>query len=190
MLHIVKSGSNGNGGNSHHRRVRHQIHHGRRRAALKADTAVTLAETRGMTVTEAIERCGTTTNYYAAIKAVRESEDPGLHQAVLEGYESLFAAAKRVKNAAAAIKAYRKCSLFEQGMVWLATGATTDLERLLRSSTPEQLVEVSRRIGSDWIWDWMIAPAMAPEPATEVITEPATVVKAKLNENGIAVPLL
>jgi hypothetical protein len=189
MLHIVKSSSNGNGGNSHHRRVRHQIHHGRRRAALKADTAVTLVE-GGMPVAEAIERCGTTTNYYAAMKAVRESEDPGLHQAVLEGYESLFAAAKRVKNAAAAIKAYRKCSLFEQGMVWLATGATTDLERLLRSSTPEQLVEVSRRIGSDWIWDWMIAPAMAPEPATEVITEPATVVKAKLNENGTVVPLL
>jgi hypothetical protein len=33
-----------NGGNGHHRRIRPQIHHGRRRAALKADTAVTLVE--------------------------------------------------------------------------------------------------------------------------------------------------
>jgi hypothetical protein len=171
MLDIVKSGSNGNGGNGHHRRVRHQVHDGYRRAVLRADTAFTLAETCGMTVTEAIKRCGTTTNYYAAIKAVRESEDPGLHQAVLEGYESLFAAAKRVKNAAAAIKAYRKCSLFEQGMVWAATGATTDLEMLLRAATPEQLAEASRRIGLDWVWDNMIAAAMVTEPTTKPATQ-------------------
>jgi hypothetical protein len=169
MLHIAKAGSNGNGGNSHHRRVRHQIHNGRRRAALKADTAVMLVE-GGMPVTEAIERCDTTTNYYAAIKAVRESEDPGLYQAVLEGFESLFPAAKRVKNAAVAIQAYRKCSPLEQAMVWGATGATADLEVLLRSSPPEQLVEVSKRIGLDWVWDNMLAPAMATEPTTKPAT--------------------
>src|SRR5262245_19588012 len=141
-----------NGGNGHRRRVRHQVHDGYRRAVLQADTAVTLVETYGMSVTEAIKRCGSSSNYYSAVKAVRGSEDPGLHDAVLRNETPFFPAAKCVMNAAAAIKAYRKCSLFEQGVVWLATGATTDLERLLRSSTPEQLVEVSRRIGLDWVW--------------------------------------
>jgi len=65
-------------------------------------------------------------------------------------------------------------------MVWAATGATTDLEMLLRAATPEQLAEASRRIGLDWVWDNMINAAMP--------TEPATGVKAKLNET--AVPLL
>src|SRR5262249_11867471 len=87
-----------NGGNGRRRRVRHQIHHGYRRAVLRADTAVTLVE-NGMSVTEAIERCGISSNYYAAMKAVRESGDTDLYHAVLEGYESLFVAAARVKNA-------------------------------------------------------------------------------------------
>ena len=150
------------GGNGHHR-VRRQIRHGYRRAVLRADTAVTLVEKTGMSVTEAVERCGISTNYFYAIQAVRESGDADLYHAVLRDETQLFPSAARVKNAAAAIKAYQKCSLLEQGLVWLATGATTDLERLLRSSTPDQLVEVSRRIGLDWVWDNMIAAAMPTE---------------------------
>ena len=131
-------------------------------------------------VTEAVERCGTSTNYYSAVKAVRESGDFTLYCAVLRGDKPVLASARRVQNAAVAIAAYQKCSLLERELVRLATGVTTDLERLLRSSTPEQLVEVSRRIGLDWVWDNMINAAMP--------TEPATGVKAKLNET--AVPLL
>ena len=100
-----------------------------------------MVEVIGKPVTEAIERCEISPVYFYAMRAVRESGDPLLYQAVLEGHESLFTAAARVKNAAAAIKAYRKCSLFEQGMVWLATGATTDLATMLWHSTPEQLVK-------------------------------------------------
>src|SRR5215471_8363518 len=64
-----------NGGNGHRRRVRHQIHHGYRRTALRADTAVTLVK-NGMSVTEAIEHLGISSAHFYAMKAVRESEDP------------------------------------------------------------------------------------------------------------------
>ena len=158
------------------RRVRRQIHHGRRRAVLRADTAVTLVTTYGMSVAEAIERCNTSTDYFYAMKAVRECGDTDLYHAVLRDHESLSTAAAHVKNAAAVITAYQKCSLLEQGLVWLATGATADLERLLRSSTPEQLVEVSRRIGLDWVWDNMIAAAMPAAPATEPVRADSNVI--------------
>jgi hypothetical protein len=168
-----------NGGNGHHRRVRHQIHKGYRRAVRRADTAVTLVEVIGKPVTEAIERCEISPVYFYAMRAVRESGDPLLYQAVLEGHESLFTAAARVKNAAAAIKAYRKCSLFEQGMVWLATGATTDLATMLWHSTPEQLVKASKLVGTDFIWERMIVAAMP----SKSITEPAAAV-VQSNGNG------
>lgn len=168
-----------NGGNGHRRRVRHQIHHGLRRAVLRADTAVTLIETCGMSVTEAIERCNISSAYFYAMRAVRESGDTDLHDAVLRDETPLFPSAKRVKNAAAAIKAYRKCSLFEQGMVWLATGATTDAVTLLRSLTPDQLAELGQLLGTEWTWDLLISPVLSSKPATE----PA-VVTVQSNGNG------
>jgi hypothetical protein len=161
-----------NGGNGHCRRVRRQVRRGYRRAVRRADTAVTLVES-GMSVTEAIERCEIRSAYFYAMKAVKESEDLGLYHAVLRNETPLFPSAKRVKNAAAVIKAYRRCSLFEQGMVWLAVGVTSDLERLLRCSTPEQLAETSKRLGLDWVWDHLIAAAMPSEANTEANTVPA-----------------
>jgi len=83
----VPSPTNGNGqarngGNGHHHRARHQIHHGYRRAALKADTAVLLVES-GMPVAEAIERCSTNHSAFYALRAVKGSGDTALLDAVL-----------------------------------------------------------------------------------------------------------
>jgi hypothetical protein len=179
--HARVNGHARNGGNGHRRGVRRQIQHGYRRAVLRADTAVMLVKMTGMSVTEAIERCGTSTDYYYAMKAVRESGDTALYRAVLRDHTPFFASAARVKNAAAVITAYRKCSEFEKGMILVATGLTTDLATMLRRATPDQLAEASNLLGLDWVWDNMIAAAMPTTSATKPaaakkmeVTEPAT----------------
>jgi len=174
----VPSPTNGNGqarngGNGHHHRARHQIHHGYRRAALKADTAVLLVES-GMPVAEAIERCSTNHSAFYALRAVKGSGDTALLDAVLEGHEPLLTAGVRVKNAAAAITAFKKCSVLEQGLFWLATGATDDLATMLWNSKPDQLVTAAKLLGLDWVWDRMIAAAMETKKATTEATMEAT----------------
>jgi hypothetical protein len=174
----VPSPTNGNGqarngGNGHHHRARHQIHHGYRRAALKADTAVLLVES-GMPVAEAIERCSTNHSAFYALRAVKGSGDTALLDAVLEGHEPLLTAGVRVKNAAAAITAFKKCSVLEQGLFWLATGATDDLATMLWNSKPDQLVTAAKLLGLDWVWDRMIAAAMETTKATTEATMEAT----------------
>ena len=177
----VPSPTNGNGqarngGNGHHHRARHQIHHGYRRAALKADTAVLLVES-GMPVAEAIERCSTNHSAFYALRAVKGSGDTALLDAVLEGHEPLLTAGVRVKNAAAAITAFKKCSVLERGLFRLATGATSDPVTMLRNLTPEQLVATANALSPAWIWDKLIEPAMSTEPATgtkeTVLADPA-----------------
>ena len=172
----VPSPTNGNGqarngGNGHHhRRVRHQIHHGYRRAALKADTAIMLVES-GMEVTEAIERCSTNPSAFYALKAVKESGDAALYDAVSEGDEPLLAAGLRVKNAAAAITAFKKCSGLERELFRLATGATDDPVTMLLNLKPDQVVATSKALGLDWVWDKMIAAAMETKKTTTETTE-------------------
>jgi hypothetical protein len=151
-----------NGGNGHHRRVRHQIHHNHRRAALKADTAVMLAED-GMAVIEAIERCGTNPAYFYALRALKESGDTALYNAVLKGNAPILTSGKRVENAAVVIAAYAKCSELEKGLIRIATGLTADLPTMLWRATPDQLVAASKALGLDWVWDRMIAAAMETE---------------------------
>jgi hypothetical protein len=174
----VPSPTNGNGqarngGNGHRRRVRHQIHNGYRRSALKADTAIMLVES-GMEVTKAIERCSTGSNAFYAMKALKESGNTALYNAVLKGNELFFASAEKVKNAAAAITAYRKCSVLERELVRLATGATADPVTMLLNLKPDQLVAASKKLGLDWVWDRMIAAAMETAKATtEVFVEAA-----------------
>jgi len=102
------------------------------------------------------------------MKAVKESCDTALFDAVFEGNEPLLAAGARVKNAAAAITAFKKCSLLEQGLFRLATGATDDLATMLWNSKPDQLVTAAKSLGLDWVWDRMIAAAME---TTKVTTE-------------------
>lgn len=114
--------TNGNG--RHHRR-RSQIHNGRRRAALKADTAVLLVMEHGISVTEAIERCDTIFEYFDAMRTLRESENPGLRNDVLMGIEPVRAAAALVENAAAIIKAFPKCSRYELTLIQARTGMTS-----------------------------------------------------------------
>jgi hypothetical protein len=152
-----------NGGNGRHHRVRHQIHNNRRRAALQADSAIVLVEAAGMAVTEAVERCSTTSAYFHAMKALRESGNVGLYNAVLRGDEPVLASARRVKNAAAAITAYEKCSPLERELFWVATGATADAVTLLRNLRADQLVAASKTLGLDWVWDQMISAAMSTE---------------------------
>ena len=162
-----------NGGNGHHR-IRHQIHNHRRRTALKGDTAVMLVES-GMSVAEAVERCSTTTNDYSAMKALKESGNVALYNHVLKGNEPVRAAGKRVANAAAAITAFKNCSALERELFRIATGATADLVTLLRNSTSDQLVAASRALGSEWVWNEMIEPAMeiADETTTVEVLEAA-----------------
>jgi len=176
----VPSSTNGtrharNGGNGHARRVRRQIQHGYRHAIRKADLAVTLVGC-GMAVTEAIQLLNISSAYFYAMKALRESGDTDLYDAVLKDRTPFFAAAKSVKNAATVITAYAKCSELEKALVLAATGATADAATLLRCLCPKHLVEVVNRLGTDWVWDNMIVPAMPTKPATEpkiVIAEPA-----------------
>ena len=94
--------------------------------------------------------------------------------AVLEGHEPLLTAGVRVKNAAAAITAFKKCSVLEQGLFWLATGATDDLATMLWNSKPDQLVTAAKLLGLDWVWDRMIAAAMETTKATTEATMEAT----------------
>jgi hypothetical protein len=171
----VPSPTNGNGqarnsGNGHRRRVRHQIHNGYRRSALKADTAIMLVES-GMEVTKAIERCSTGSNAFYAMKAVKESGDAALYDAVSEGDEPLLAAGLRVKNAAAAITAFKKCSGLERELFRLATGATDDPVTMLLNLKPDQVVATSKALGLDWVWDKMIAAAMETKKTTTETTE-------------------
>jgi len=160
-----------NGGNGHqHHRVRRQIHHGYRRAALKAETALLLVEA-GMPVVEAIERCSTNHSSFYAMKALRESGNTALYNAVLEGNESFLASGLRVKNAAAAITAFKKCSVLERGLFQLATGATDDPVTMLLNLKPDQVVATSKALGLDWVWDKMIAAAMETKKTTTETTE-------------------
>jgi hypothetical protein len=168
---LVRARVNGNGrpGKDHHHRGRPQIYHGHRRSALKADTANILVE-GGMSVTEAIERCAISSNSFYALKALRESGDPVLHNAVLAGNVSTLIAGKRVKNTAAAITALRKCSGLELALVRLATGATDDPVTMLLNLNPTQLVTTAMTLGVDWLWDRMIAPVVSTEVST--VTKP------------------
>jgi hypothetical protein len=134
---------------------------------LKADTAVMLVE-NGMPVTEAIERCTTNTNDFSAMKALRGSGNLPLYNHVLKGDEPVRASAKRVKNAAAVIAAYSKCSALERELVRCATGATNDPVTMLLNLPPDQLAAVSKTLGLDWVWDWMIAAAMPASDSVNV----------------------
>jgi hypothetical protein len=128
----------------------------------------------GMSVTEAIKRCSTDTNAFYAMKALREIGNVTLCNAVLKGDEAFLAAGSRVKNAAAAIAAFKKCSVLERELFRLATGATDDPVTMLLNLTPDQLVATSKALGLDWVWDKMIAAAMSTEPAPETITQTTT----------------
>jgi hypothetical protein len=134
---------------------------------LKADTAVMLVE-NGMPVTEAIERCTTNTNDFSAMKALRGSGNLPLYNHVLKGDEPVRASAKRVKNAAAVIAAYSKCSALERELVRCAAGATNDPVTMLLNLPPDQLVAASKALGLDWVWDWMIAAAMPASDSVNV----------------------
>jgi hypothetical protein len=165
-----------NGGNGHHRRVRPQIRHGYRHAARKADTALLLVEATGMSEAEAIERCSTNPAAFYAMKALREAGSTTLYNAVLRGGEPMRTSWSHVRNAAAAISAFKKCSRSERGLFRLATGATNDPVAMLLNLNPDQLVATSKSLGLDWIWDKLIAAAME---AAETTAEPMAV-----NGNG------
>jgi hypothetical protein len=171
-----------NGGNGHRHRPRRQIHHGYRRAALRADTAVMLVA-NGMTVTEAVTRCDVSLPHYYAMRALKESGNVALHNRALKGDQSVRVSAARVKNAAAAITALTKCSGLERELVRAATGMTSDPVTMLLNLTPEQLVATSTALGLDWVWDHMIAAAMPTKPATESTKpEPAVMTMMKMDE--------
>ena len=171
----VHERAHANGGNGHRRRIRRQLQHGYRRAVLRADTAVTLVAITGMPVAEAIARCGTSTDYYYAIKAVKESGNTALYDAVLKDKTPLFPAAASVKNAAAVITAYENCTELEKALIFVATGATANAVTLLRGLCPEHLLEVANQLGTDWVWDNMITPAMSTKSAESMSGMKATV---------------
>src|SRR5262249_17772449 len=116
---------------------------------------------------EAIERCSTSTNYFYAMKTVRESGNTALYNSVLRGNDPVLTSAAHVKNAATVITAFQKCSVSERELVRLATGATADPVTMLMNLGADQLVAASKALGLDWVWDRMIAAAMPTEPVTE-----------------------
>jgi hypothetical protein len=163
-------------GNGHHR-PRPQVHHGYRRSALKADTALILIQ-GGMSVTEASERCTVGLDTVYAMKAIAESENFALYDHVLRGGPSVLTSGKQVTNAATAIKALKKCSAMERELVRLATGATADPVTMLLNLTPDQLAAVSKELSPEWFWDRFIAPVMSNTKST---TEPV----GSANSNAI-----
>ena len=180
----VPSPANGNGqarngSNGHRHRVRHQIRHNRRHAFLKAEAAVLLVERCGMPATKAVMLLGVSYNYYAAVKLLRASDNVALYKAVRRGDEPVLEAARRVKNAAAAIAAFKKCSVLERGLFRLATGATDDPITMLLNLKPDQLVATSKALGLDWVWDRMIAATMETAKATTETTTEAFVEAAE-----------
>jgi hypothetical protein len=158
---------NGNG----HRRPRPQVHHGYRRAARKADTALLLTA-GGMSVTEAAERCSVGLDTVYAMKAIKESENIALYDRVMRGGQPVLASGKGVANAAAAITALRKCSALERELVRLATGAAADPVTMLLNLTPDQLAAVSKELSPEY-WDRFIDTEPAVANSDVIVLEAA-----------------
>jgi hypothetical protein len=87
----------------------------------------------------------------------------------MKGNDPLLAAGRRVRNAAVAVTAIKKCSALERELIRVATGMTSDPVTMLLNLTPEQLVTAARELGSGWLWEMMVVPAMTNEPATEPV---------------------
>jgi hypothetical protein len=148
-------------GNRHQRRRQAHIRDGLRRAALRADTGACRVEEEGLSIADAAVRCGSCPQYVAAMLIIRASGHPTLRDRVLKGELPVLETAKAVENVAKAIPAYRKFSPLERELFRMATGATADLAKHLRNSTSEQLIATTKAMTPEWIFDRMIAPAMA-----------------------------
>jgi hypothetical protein len=112
------------------------------------------------------------------MKALRESGNTALYNAVLRADAPIRESAKLVENAAKVITAFSKCSGLERELIRRATGATNDPVTMLLNLSPDQLVATSKALGTDWVWNNMIEPAMltseAPsETPSEVVSESA-----------------
>jgi hypothetical protein len=158
-------------GNRHQRR--HQAHGGRRRHHPQVENgyrqaALQVVLNQGYTIAHAARCCATTYEYTVAMIAVIRSENARLLADVLAGKIAVLIAGAMMKNAAAVIAAYRKCSALERELFRLATGATTDAAALLQDLDPDQLVATSKTLGPDWIWFNLIERVM---PAAETATE-------------------
>ena len=131
-----------------------------------------------MGVVEATRRVTVSSNAVAAMQAIRGSGNIPLYAAVLEGGESLLESGRRTKNAAAAIAALNQCSRLELELVRLSTGSSSDVVTLLLNMSSAELVETSKSLGLNWIWDKMIAAAM-PSDASSTAAEPVTAAPAE-----------
>jgi hypothetical protein len=157
--------ANGNGSNGSHKPLA-QVRQGVRVAAFKAVTAAHLTEHEGLTVAEAALGCNTSPVYIAAIKTILATKNMGLLEAVMRGDEPVIATAARLKNAAAAIAAYEKCSAYEKRMFELATGAMADLTAHLVTAAPEQLAETAKKLDPEWVWENLVMPAVSNSKTT------------------------
>jgi hypothetical protein len=120
--------------------------------------------------------CGANKRYVEAMVILVQSENTALLEQVLTGHVPVLQAAESMKNAAAAITALKKCSVFERESIRLATGATNDVVTALLNMSPDQRVATSKELGLDWIWDNLIEAAMS---ASESISESVSQVVAE-----------
>jgi len=158
--------ANGSGPNGGHKPLA-RVRQGVRVAAFKATTAAHLTEREGLTVAEAALGCNSTPAYIAAIKTIVATKNMGLLKAVMRGDEPVIATAARLKNAAAAITAYQKCSAYEKRLFELATGAVADLTAHLVTATPEQLAETAKKLDPEWVWQNLVLPAVQSQATSK-----------------------
>jgi hypothetical protein len=150
------------------RRHRPQVCDGYRGAALRAYTAAQLVLQQGYSVGRAARCCGANRRYVYAMLTILATEDGDLLLPVLTGGSSVPGTAARVKNAATAIAAYKKCSAYEKWVFRNATGVPEDLLAHLCNSTDAELAAAGKSFGIDTVWDTMIVPSM---PVSETVTE-------------------
>lgn len=159
----------GNGNRRQRRRRRSQMRDGRRLAVWRAFNVAQLVNEKGLSTRDAALGYGSNHGYVEAALTLIQSENTALLNHVLAGHISLLSAAKSMKNAAAAITAYRKFSNLEREVFRAATGATADLGTLLLNSTHDQLAAASKERTPEWIWDRMIMPVTSTSEPTEVV---------------------
>ena len=139
-----------NGGNGHHRRVRHQVHDGLRLAAAHAFVGAMFVREKGFTIAAAANWSGSSPTYICAMLTILDSRDEVLLDRVITGRVGVLAAAAQVKG-------------------------LTKLLTAFKVATTENKVAFRKTIGDDALFDELFGnmPVSATETTTEVFVEEA-----------------
>jgi hypothetical protein len=133
------SGQNGNGagnGNGRHYHRHPRFRGGHRLAAMRALAGARLVLEQGMSPAEAADWTGSNHNYITAMLTIIASGDSVLLTSVLEGKVPVLTAAAQVEGLAKLLKAYA-------------------------AATADNKIAFGRTIGTESLFDAVIAPALA-----------------------------